>query len=384
MRAAEIRPPRLGRAVRAARRGAAGLVLCAGLAASPGCQRAAPPPEAWIQEPAHFDTTGGIQVLVVYDMEGVSGLGDWHMFDANYDEYARGRELLTDDVNAVVEGLFAGGADEVDLVDGHGSGNPGPDVLFERLDPRAMHLVRPHPFDEFDLPGRGGYDAVAVVGMHGKPGSGGFAPHTMGIGVEVSVNDRAATETEIIALLWGEVGVPVFLASGDDALARDLAGMPWMEVVVVKTATSASSATLRPAGEARAELTAAARRAVGRLDSMRIVRPRPPVHLTVRAHPPASLRLLDGVPGVGYRDGAVSFETQNLAAAKRGLNAVLGVASASFADIGYEQLDAAKGQQRSLREFWQMVSDRWLDYESGRWKPETAAPDSGRVYYGAP
>ena len=36
--------------------------------------------------------------------------------------------MLAADLNAVIDGLFAGGATQVDIVDAHGSGNPEPDV----------------------------------------------------------------------------------------------------------------------------------------------------------------------------------------------------------------------------------------------------------------
>ena len=73
------------------------------------------------------------------------------------------------------------------------------------------------------------------------------------------------TETELVGLSWGRVGTPVIFGSGDDRLARDLATMPWIEFVTVKTAVGADSAAPRPLEEARAELTAKARRAVEKL-----------------------------------------------------------------------------------------------------------------------
>src|SRR5205085_484738 len=68
-----------------------------------------------------------LRVLVLHDMEGLAGEDDWREFIASYpDLYARGRQLLTDDVNAVIAGLVAGGATSIEVVDGHGSGNPDP------------------------------------------------------------------------------------------------------------------------------------------------------------------------------------------------------------------------------------------------------------------
>ena len=55
---------------------------------------------------------GILKVLVYHDMEGLSGQSDWRTFSYRYpEEYRIGRELLVGDVNAVVAGLFDGGAD---------------------------------------------------------------------------------------------------------------------------------------------------------------------------------------------------------------------------------------------------------------------------------
>lgn len=98
---------------------------------------------------------GGPRVLVYHDMEGLSGQSDPNSFRfAHPEAYAEGRELLTADVNAVVEGLFEGGAAVVHVVDAHGSGNPEPDILLDRLDPRAEMVFRDEPFRPYvDLSG---------------------------------------------------------------------------------------------------------------------------------------------------------------------------------------------------------------------------------------
>jgi hypothetical protein len=84
-------------------------------------------------------TTGApVRVLLYHDMEGLAGQDDWRTFLFSHPEkYPDGQKLLAADLNAVIDGLFAGGATQVDVVDAHGSGNPDPDVRRELLDPRA-------------------------------------------------------------------------------------------------------------------------------------------------------------------------------------------------------------------------------------------------------
>ncbi|MGH7444881.1 MAG: M55 family metallopeptidase, partial [Longimicrobiales bacterium] len=224
---------------------AAGTVACTDTGAAAGGAQATDDGRIYSAPGPGID--GQIRVLVLHDMEGLSGQSDPRTFSyANSELYAQGQELLVGDVNAVIDGLFAGGATAVDVVDGHGSGNPQPDILSARLDPRARQIIRNEPFRQYvDLVEPRAYDAVAVVGMHAKTGSGGFASHTYTLGIELRMNGQSITETELVAYSFGRSGVPVIFASGDDRLAEDLRTMPWIEYATVKTATSASTAEPR-------------------------------------------------------------------------------------------------------------------------------------------
>jgi CubicO group peptidase (beta-lactamase class C family)/D-aminopeptidase/pimeloyl-ACP methyl ester carboxylesterase len=267
------------------------------------------PSHGYTLEPPRRDAHGVLRVLVYYDMEGLSGQDDWRTSLFRYPEqYRRGQELLAADVNAVIDGLVAGGADEVHVVDGHSSGNPEPDLRPELLNPRAHHLLRDEPFDAYThLVEAGVYDAVVAVGMHAKSGSRGFISHTGVPGTQLLLEGRSITETELLAFSWGRVGVPVIFASGDDVLREDLSTMPWLEYVTVKEAVSADSARLRPVEEVRADLRTGAKRAVESLSRMRVMRPEPPLRAALRAIPPADLSALEGLPGITYDDGKVSL-----------------------------------------------------------------------------
>lgn len=342
--------------------------------------------EPWTLVDVQPDTADGIRVLVLHDMEGLSGQDNWRSFDFGMPEYPHGRQLLAADINAVVEGLFAGGATEVNVVDGHGSGNPDPDLRADLLDERASQVLRDEPFDTyFDMVEPGAYDAVAVVGMHAKTGSRGFASHTFTLGMDILINGQSITETELVALSWGRVDVPVIFGSGDDRLAADLETMPWIEFVTVKRATSASTAEPRPVDEARAELRDGARKAVENLASAKVMRVSKPIRATLRAVPPASLRLMEGFPGVDYVDNTVSFVTDDLRETYDGLVAIIGVATRSYPSVLFDLLRARADADAVFDAYNVALTERWLDVESGRWSPDEPAesPTSpGRKYHG--
>ncbi len=337
---------------------------------------------AWqIETPSSADASAP-RILVYHDMEGLSGQDDPNSYFFSKPEYAQGQEMLAADINAVVAGLFEGGAGSVHIVDGHGSGNPEPDLRTDLLDPRAKQVFRQTRFDAYlDLTEADAYDAIAVVGMHAKTGSGGFASHTITLGMAVYFNGQSITETELIGLSWGRVGTPVIFASGDDRLAGDLRErMPWLEMVTVKTATGGGDANPRPVEEARTDLRRGAQRAVANLGNARSMRINTPVQTSLEAVPPASLRMLKGVPGVNYADGRVSFEAPDLATAYARLGALIGVATGGYMGHGLAAM-AADGGPPVQQRFMDGVIQVWIEQESlphnvADTAPATAAEES--------
>jgi hypothetical protein len=76
----------------------------------------------------------GSKVLLLYDMEGITAADEFRKTTfAHPKEYAEGRQSLTTDVNAAIAGHEAGGATEIVVVDGHGSGKPAALVRFGAL-----------------------------------------------------------------------------------------------------------------------------------------------------------------------------------------------------------------------------------------------------------
>lgn len=345
-----------------------------------------PGDEPWTLEPPAAAAEATLSVLVYHDMEGLSGQSDPNTFRFQHRErYEEGRILLTDDVNAVIAGLFDGGATEVHVVDAHGSGNPEPDLLLDHLDTRAQPVTRDRPFRQYvDLVADGGYDAIAVVGMHAKTGSGGFASHTFTLGMDIIMNDASITETELIALSWGRAGVPVIFASGDDRLATDLATMPWLEYVTVKTATSASSADPLPLEQARAALRAGAARALERRAEWRSMRLVEPAVATLRVVPPASLDMLREVPGISLSEGRAAFPAADYQAAYDGAIALIRVARGGYQGVLMETVRGLPGGDTVIARYNDNLFARWLDVESGRWSPPPPpAPQPARRYHGA-
>ena len=325
-----------------------------------------------------------VRVLLYHDMEGLAGQDDWRTFLFSHPEkYPEGQKMLAADLNAVIDGLFAGGATQVDVVDAHGSGNPEPDVRRDLLDSRAKQVFRDKPFDPYvDITEPNTYDAIAAVAMHAKTGSHGFASHTITLGMDMLLNDKPITESEIVAYSWGRVGVPMIFVSGDDRLRDDLRVMPWIEFVVTKKATSASTVELRPVDAVHAEMRDKAARAVRNIAKAKVMTLATPMRAGLHAVPPASLAALKGIPGINYGDQTVTFTAPDFRAAYDGVIALVGAARSSYGQVLQETVRKLPDGQKVMAEYSDALFMRWMDYESGRWQPPTSPPRTAKTFHG--
>ena len=177
-----------------------------------------------------------MRIYLMTDLEGVAGVQnslDWTRPGQYW--YDLARQLLTQEVNAALDGFFAAGADEVLVADGHGPSA----VDVQDLDPRAEYMrgwpeLWPLGLEE------GGYDYLAFVGQHAKsrtPFSN--MTHTQSYRtLELSVNGTAVGEFGQIAMCASQLGVRTIFAAGEKALAEEAEALvPGMETVWVKRGT---------------------------------------------------------------------------------------------------------------------------------------------------
>ena len=176
-----------------------------------------------------------MRVFISSDIEGTAGIVDWEQVRAPGTEYEIGRQLLTDEVNAAIDGAVEAGAAHVLVNDSH----------------RTMYNLRPGDLhhDASYLSGRhkplymmegldGTFDAVFMVAYHGSVGAGrAILSHTYNPAAvwEVRLNGVVAGESALNALVALHHRVPVVLITGDDATAEEARPfLPEIETVVVK------------------------------------------------------------------------------------------------------------------------------------------------------
>jgi D-amino peptidase len=107
-----------------------------------------------------------MRVVIVFDMEGTSHIGDFRELCPIFPEYWDiGRAKLTNDVAAAARGLLAGGATEVVVMNHHGAGEvEWPNVVPEDL-PDGVTIVE---WDKLAM--RSEVDAMFQVGAHARGG----------------------------------------------------------------------------------------------------------------------------------------------------------------------------------------------------------------------
>ena len=195
-----------------------------------------------------------MKVFIITDLEGVNGVlnfPDWCVPEGRRNETAC--RFLTEEVNAAVEGFFEGGATEVTVLDGHGSGGS---IRDEFLDPRAalQRGAKTLPTFNEDL------DVAAFIGQHAKAGTANaHLAHTQTEeALDFRINGVSMGEFGQLSYGFYEIGSPVIFAAGDLALTHEAKELiPGIFTVAVKEGFNAPLNAECPAGQVMPRQSAA-------------------------------------------------------------------------------------------------------------------------------
>jgi D-amino peptidase len=188
--------------------------------------------------PAFAQVRNGKKIFVITDMEGVDGIFNFddQCVPFKSPRWAESQKLLTGEVNAAVDGLFAGGATEVVVADLHDSSRS---LSALTIDPRAKLLQ-----GEGIPPTLGidsSYGGVVFIGQHPMAGAeDGVISHTYAFTIQnLWVNNILVGELGSRTMLAGYFGVPVIMLAGDTAACKEFHDLvPNGECAAVKTGTS--------------------------------------------------------------------------------------------------------------------------------------------------
>lgn len=217
-----------------------------------------------------------MNIFVMVDMEGISGICRRSQVSSDGAHYQSGRRYLTRDVNACVEGCFAGGAARVRVRDAHGSGFH---FIWEDLDPRAEYVQGASPRER--MPGIGSFQGLILLGYHAMAGTpGAILEHSWSSATVQNfwMNGEKCGELAVDAAIAGDHGIPLVMVSGDDKACLEAAGFcPGAIAVEVKKGLDVEGGIMLPAPRAHELIRDGAARAVGLCSKIKPFRVRPPV-----------------------------------------------------------------------------------------------------------
>jgi D-amino peptidase len=180
-----------------------------------------------------------VKIFISSDMEGTAGVVDWDQCRAGGQQYAYYADLLTQEINAAIEGAALGGATEILVNDSHGKmANLRPDALVSParyLSGRYKPMYMMQGLDP-------SYDAIFFVSYHGSASSNAstlshtYFPAAL---AEVTINGLVSGEAGLNALVAQAYGVPVVLVTGDATTVQETARFcPGARSAVVKWSVS--------------------------------------------------------------------------------------------------------------------------------------------------
>lgn len=181
------------------------------------------------------------RALILGDIEGITGVDDWRHIIHGHPGYREACDAYEADVNAAVEGLHAGDAREVLVVDTHAAGR---NVRAENL--HGCRLIDgPSIMGRIDEAFEIGVDALVLLGFHAAAGTpDGFVPHSFAPQTCSWLDGKLAGEPAFYAHLAGARSIPTIAITGDAQTIVQLRDfVPDARAVQTKTSTSPWLAT---------------------------------------------------------------------------------------------------------------------------------------------
>ena len=205
-----------------------------------------------------------MRIYMLTDLEGVAGVASFES-----DTYPTGKyyedakRLLTLEVNAACDGLFAAGATDVLVADGHGPGAINYELLHD--DARLIHGRPFVGWDQLDEATKD-CDACMILGQHAMAGvRTGNLNHTMASRMYdyYMLNGKPIGEIAIFSLYQGAFGRPVFYLTGDRAACDEIESLiPGVQTTCVKEGLSRNCAISISAKAARSRIREGAGKAL--------------------------------------------------------------------------------------------------------------------------
>jgi D-amino peptidase len=307
--------------------------------------------------------TQNFKILIVNDIEGISGVDNVRQIQYGYREFEDGRIQVTEDVNAAVRGLRAAGAQEILVADSHGSGGPNKNIIPERLE-RNVKLFQEGPvYKRLKEAADKSVDAAVFVGFHAMADTkDGFLRHTITLDPRIRMNGKPVGETAIDAYALAEYGIPVIMATGDQALTREASTiLPGIETVQVKTSLDCKTTNCLPLPEARRLIETAAKRALSRIDEFLPLRIAKPIETDVSFSRKEQTDLCENIPRAKRKgENTISYIAEDWNEAYSFVRTTISLVGQYVIAALEKKLSKLEGFDRAVQEWQEDLISEWL------------------------
>ncbi len=254
-----------------------------------------------------------MKVFISVDMEGISGVIDDSDVDVGKKNYEYFRKLLTQDLNAAIDGALEAGATEILVNDSHDTMK---NVLWDDLNPKAelisgfkKPLLMVEGLDET-------FDAAFFIGYHGKSGTkDGILNHTLNGKIQrLFLNGKEVGEAGLNAATAAAFGVPVVLVTGDTQTVEEVQqDIPGVYTVAVKQGKGIHTGRCLHPSLTKEMIKARAKEALANCKHVKPLPIEASYTVEMEFKSTASAQLVSCMPGVELVDGrSVRYQTDDM------------------------------------------------------------------------
>ncbi len=279
-----------------------------------------------------FGQTKPLKIYISVDMEGIWGVVHSNQVSPDSPEYSAARRWMVEDVNAVINGLFEAGVQEIVVNDSHGSMR---NILAHELNPKVSLISgSPKPLSMMEGLDET-FNGVIFVGYHARAGTqASILDHTIsGASVyAIKINGQEMPELGINAAIAGYYRVPVIMLSGDAETCRQAQSIlgDKLVTVAVKEGVGRYAAKMLPRELALKKLTEGAKEAVGKIFNFKPFLPSPPYDFELCLHNSNQAELGAMIPQVRRVDArTLKFQSKDFLEGFKLLRVLIALSSTS-------------------------------------------------------
>jgi D-amino peptidase len=278
--------------------------------------------------PGNSDTTRP-KIYISVDMEGIGAIVSGAQLSDNQWEYTKGRQLMTNEVNAAIEGCLEAGAGEIVVSDSHGNAqNIIPDELNE-----AALLIRSFPRALLQMEGIDNtFDGAIFIGYHPMEGTpNANLSHTIwGTKIfELKINGMPVSEAIFNAAVAGHFDVPVIMVAGDQNVTKEaVQTFGPVETVMTKESLGWLAAKARHPKLICQEIKEKSKKAVERFKELKPYVIKPPIRMELTFKNTFDAEAFSYLPWVKRLSGkTILIETNNILDVNHFLTALFSINS---------------------------------------------------------